>query len=865
MPDKPLSPPSISIKLIKLLCKKELSEEIEGNLIERYLLLNEGQKSFILIRYWYEVFNYIRPYFLKSLKLKTTTTMFIFNPKITIRNLIRHRVSTFISLFGFIIGLTSFTFLYFYLDNELNYDAFHAEKDSIYRVYRTSQDESGEYYDIAVSSPPFARALKNDYPNKIQSTLRVSFNDMVVKYEDKRFSEDKIMIADTNFFEFFTYPLLRADPETVLDNVFNVVMSEPLSKKYFGEEDPIGKRIELNGNADFVVAGIFTAPKNKTHLEFDMVLSMGLYEGQEWFENWWRNFAYTYIKINPEDEAYLQSAFSSFMEKYLGDDFKRTNNNNGLKIVPLADVHFHQSRYDSTPIGNFSSVIIIASVAIAILFIACFNYINLSIAQLHKRAKEVGVRKVLGVDKTRLTVQFLGESTIILTLASTLSVILSTVLRGYFNHFFGLSVTYNWSDPAVQIFFSSLLILLIITSGLYPALTLSSFETLKVLRTDKPLKSKNIFVRKGLIIVQFSISMFLIITTALIYFQLEYMNSKNLGYNPESVLIIDTDREIRANYDEFKSRLLAYEDIKSITTGSGVPSGFHDTYGLTFSEGAEDVRVHTVFADIDYLNTFNIPVMAGRGFSLEYASDSTDAMMINEAAWKATGLSKDEIIGKKVRIPFRDWDRTVIGIFENYHFKALRDAMDPQAIIMGEDMRRIAIKIDSEDRYKTLSIVEELYKELAPSFTLNSWFLTDDLRDQYQSENEQAKVFTVFSCLSIVLACIGILGLASFAAQKRQKELSIRKVLGASISQVITLISAEFFTLVMIAVILSIPLACYFMSIWLQDYAYRIELLDYWMVFVIAGITTMVIALLTIILKTYKTASGNPVDTIRYE
>lgn len=862
---KELKPSSISIQLVRTFCKEELAEEIEGNLIERYSILVNEKNSFLFLNYWYEVLNYLRPSFLKSVKLKTTKVMFIFNPKVAVRNLLRHKFSTVISLVGFIIGLTSVIFLYFYVDNELSYDAFHKEKENIYRVYRTSQDQSGEFYDIGVSSAPYAGALKNDYPNKIKSTLRVSFNDMMVVYEDKRFYEDRIAVADTNFFEFFSYPLQRADPETVLDDVFNVVLSEEMAKKYFGEDDPIGKRLELNGNADFVVAGIFTSPENKTHLQFDMVLSMGLYEGQDWFAGWWRNFLYTYVKIDPADAPYLQSQSDVFMDKYLGEDFKRTGNKNGLKIIPLDDVHFHQARYDSTPIGNLSSVILIACVALSILFIACFNYINLSVAQSYKRAKEVGVRKVLGVNKMRLTLQFLGESAIILLVSVIISVITSSTLRESLNKFFGLEVIYNWNEPTVQVFFGSLILLLIVLSGLYPSLSLASFDTLKVLKTNKPLIGKNIFVKKGLIIAQFSISIFLMITTALIYSQLQYMNTKDLGYDPESILVIDTDREIRASYDEFKKRLLAYESIKNITGGSGVPGGFHDTYGIKFSGDDEDVRVHTVFTDINYLNTFNIKVTAGRGFSNEFVTDSSEAMMINEAAWRATGLSKEEIIGKKVRIPFRDWDRTVIGIFENYHFKTLRENMDPQAIIMGDDLGRIAIRMDRENEYETLLLIEKLYKELAPNSILNSWLLKDNLREQYQSETQQAKVFTVFSGLSIILACIGILGLASFSAQQRQKELSIRKVLGASINQVLMLISKEFILLVLISIVLSIPLAWYFMELWLQDYAYRIQILDNWIIFILAGGAAAIIALVTIILKTYKTATGNPIETIRYE
>ncbi len=791
--------------------------------------------------------------------------MFIFNPKIAVRNLMRHRVSTAISLLGFITGLTSVIFLYFYIENELTYDTFHADKDNIYRMYRTSQDDNGEVYDIGVSSGPYARALLNDFPNKIQSTLRVRVTDFVVQYGEKRFYENRVMVADSNFFEFFSYPLKHGDPRTVLDGLHNIILSEEMVTKYFGTEDPIGKRLELDGEESFVVAGVFGKPKNKTHLEFDMVLSMNLWDGQEWFNNWWRNFLFTYIKSDPRDAPYLQAQFPRFMEKYLGDDFRRNNNNNGLKIVSLGDVHFHQARYDHIRTGNRASVIIIASVAIAILFIACFNYINLSIAQSHKRAREVGVRKVLGVNKQRLTLQFLGESTLILLFSISIACLLSIVLQGTLNTYFGLEVVYRWNDANLICFLGLLLILLVLASGLYPAFLLASFDPLKVLNSNKFLPGKNIFVRKGLIIMQFSMSVFLIIATTLIYVQLQYMNEKDLGYDSSSVLVIDTDREIRDNYETFRKRLLQHAKIKQVTVASGVPSGFHDNYGIYFTEEEEAVRVHTVFADPHYLETFDIPVIAGRGFDDRFSTDKEQTMMINESAWKSTGLSKEEIIGKKVRIPFREWDRTVIGIFQDYHFKTLRDKMEPLAIIMGEDMRRIAIKMDSKDHYATISKIEDIYKELAPGFPIQSWLLEDSLSRQYKTEDQQARVFTIFSGLSILLACMGILGLAAFSAQQRQKELSIRKVLGASMEQVILLISHEFLILIGISVIIAIPVSWYFIHQWLQDFAYRIEVIEQWPWFLMGSALTALVAFLTIGLKTYKTAASNPIDVIRYE
>ncbi len=859
-----LLPPSLSLKLVRKLVHKDMVEEIEGNLYECYDFLHQKKQRFLLIRYWLEVLQYLRPAFLKMFKLKINI-MFFFNPKIAVRNLVRHKSSTIISLLGFTIGLTSVLFLYFYIENELTYDAFHQEKEKIYKVYRTSQDANGDWYDIGVSAPPYAAALKNDFPGTIQATLRYCIDDWVVTNDESRFYENQTMIADTNFFEFFSYPLIHGDPETVLDEMANVVLSEELAQKYFGDENPVGKNITLNGQSAFVVSGVFGKPANKTHLNFDMVLSMELYEGAEWFQGWWRNFVYTYVKINPVEAPYLNNQFEAFMEKYLGEDFKANNNKNGLKLVSLKDIYFHEARYDDINSGSKTTLWILGSVAIAILFIACFNYINLSIAQSYKRAKEVGIRKVLGVDHRRLIGQFMGESLVLVLLSMGFAILLSVVLQNTLNTYFELQVNYRWDDMNLWYFSGAVLLIIMLTSGLYPALLLSSFNSLQILKNNKPTLGKNIFVRKGLIIAQFALSVFLLVVTMLIYVQLQFMNDKDLGYDSTSVLVIDTDSEIRGGYENFRNRLLQNSDIRQVTVGSGVPGGFHDSYGIQFIDGEESIRVNTVFADPYYIDAFDIQVIAGRGFDDQFSTENEQAMMVNESALKAIGLPAEEIIGKTVKIPFREWDRKIVGVYKDYHFKTLKDAVTPQAIIMGNDMRRIAIKMNERGILETLTRVESLYGEIAPSYPMKSWMLEQDLEKQYEQEDQQAKVFTIFSGISIGLACMGIFGLAAFSAQQRQKELSIRKVLGASVQQVILLISKEFLLLVILAILFAVPLAWQFMENWLSDFAYRIELSNHLLLFLTGGVITAFVAFITIGLKTYKTASVNPAETIRQD
>ncbi|MEO9872116.1 ABC transporter permease [Ekhidna sp.] len=862
---------TFSLKLVKWLCKNDLVEEIQGNLEEYYLLLRTEKKSFFFVRYWYQVLHYMRPSFLQLFKLKNKGPMFNFNPKIAIRNLMNHRSTTIISLLGFVVGLTSVIFLYFYIENELNTDSFHIDKDQIYRVVRMASNNTGDVYPVSPTSGPYAGALANDFPETVQSTNRVLFERGLVTFEDKSFYEEDIVFADANFFTFFSYPLKKGNPATVLSGANDVVISQKIAEKYFGDEDPIGKILDIDaGDYKYTVSGVFDDFPTKSHLRFDMVFSIDLFDSFEWFGRWFNHGLCTYIKVNTPAEAdYLESQFPDFMNKYMGEDFKRLGTQWGIKLESLGDLYFNEIRFEFPDIkhGSTVNVITLGSIALAILFIACFNYINLSIAQSYKRAKEVGVRKVLGVDQGRLIAQFLGESLVILLISVLASILLSELLKGSFNQFFDLNVIFNWQDPLVIVFFSSLFIVIVIASGLYPALLLSSFHPLKVLKTGKPALGKNIIVRKGLVILQFSMSIFLIIATSLIYMQLSFVQNRDLGFDKEAVLIIESNNApIGENHETFKDLLKSSRFVKSVTSASGEPGGFHDNAPIEIDGIEEPVHLNTIFADTEYLKTFDISLVAGRAFDSNISSDNESVMMINESAVKSTGLSAEDIIGKKVRGSFWNLDHRIIGVFKDYHFKGLKTEIEPLVIISGDDDARIfAAKIDANNLSESVKEVEDIYKRISPNFPMSSRFLDDSIAQQYEEEAKQARIFTGFAILSIFLACMGIFGLASFSAQQRQKELSIRKVLGASVKQVIYLISNEFLVLVLISSLMAIPFSWYFVSGWLDGFAYRIELLNSWPIFLLGGAITAVVAFITIGAKTYKTAASNPSEIMRYE
>ncbi|WP_421875495.1 ABC transporter permease [Marinoscillum sp.] len=852
--------------LISTLCKEELQEEIIGNLEEYRFELEQHNRPFKRLRYWKEVINYLRPSFLKS-ATQNTRSMFIFNPQLTFRNLLKYKSNSIINLTGFILGLTSVIFLYFYIQNEINYDQFHQDKDHIYRVIRQSEI-NGNSYNIGVTSGPFGPALKSDFPTLVDHTVRVHFNEGLVTYEDKSFMETEMAFVDQNFFEFFSFPLSVGDPKSVLDQVNAVVVSKEIAKKYFGDENPIGQIIEIDQSDKFEVTGILDDFPRKSHLQFNMVFSLKAYGSDSWLNRWWSNGLFTYVKISePWKAAELNEFLPQFMDKYFAEDFKRNGNRIDLALEPFTAIYFNSdTRYDEVAHGNRTNIRILTLVAFAILFIACFNYLNLTIAQSHQRAKEVGVRKVLGVSKSRLIFQFLGESVLIILLAIAASIGLSIALRPVFNSFFDLNVLFDWFNPTVYYFILILIIGITLTAGVYPALLLSSFNPLSVMKGKRLPVGGNLILRKGLVVIQFVISTFLILSTIFIMVQLNYINNKDLGFDQEAILIVESyNQEIRENDELFIDRIKSLPSVKSVTATSGEPGGFHDGSAIRLNGQSETIKARTVFSDPYYLETFGIPVVAGRGFDDSLSTERETSMMISEKLLADMGMTADEVIGQKAELMGWDLTRTIVGVFKDFHFLSLRDEIEPLVILMAPYHRRIAIKLHSQNLQESITAINEVYDDYAPNYPMNHYFHDASLARQYENEKKQANIFLLFAGVSILLASMGIFGLVSHATQQRQKELGIRKVLGAKVAQIIAIVSKEFIILVSIAALIAIPFSIYFIQNWLNNFAYHIEFSDYWLLFPLGGIITALITSITVGLKTYKSATSNPVESIRYE
>ncbi len=852
---------SISLRLIRWLCRKELQEEIEGNLLEFRLELRQSEIRFSRMKYWFQVLNYLRPSTLKKFNHSKRGNMFNFNPIFTIRSLFKQGVSSLINILGFALGLVCVLFLYFHIQSEISYDDFHQDKDQIYRAIRIA-DPDGERSKVGVSSGPYAQALLNDFPNSIKSAVRAMPSDVLVTFENKSFIEEQIILADSNFFSFFSYPLIRGNRNQVLNGTNNVVLGKEAAYRYFGDEDPIGKIIKIDNQTDYMVTGVMDEFPSHSHLEFSMVININVLN----LGGWWNNGLITYVKIEtPEEANYVNSQLTNFMNKYFGDDFEAGDFRMDLELEALGDVHFNNDiMFDFAAHGNKNTIYILGAVGLAILLIACFNYVNLSIAQSFRRAKEIAVRKVLGGEKTRLILQFLGESITILLFATGIAVGLAILLNPTFNNYFELDVRFDWLDPNLLIFGGILLVTTLLIAGLYPALLLSSFDALKVLKGSKVSSGKNSIIRKSLVVLQFFISIFMISATLLISQQMSYVQQKDLGFDKEAIVLIDINNgTIRSKIDVFKKSFEDEPDIISFTSVGGEPGGFHDITLLTLPESPDNHRINIGWGDEDYFETFGVNMVAGRSFEQNLESDRQQTAVLNLKAVEMLGFTPEEVLEKKVTV----WNNElrVIGVSDNYNFSSLKQELEPLIIVNGLRHRRFAIKINASKLSAAMETISKSWDEFSPDYPMQYEFLDESIARLYESEAKQSRVFSAFSTISIFLACMGVFGLATYTARQRQKELGIRKVLGATANQIINLLSKEFILLILIASILATPVAWYFIDSWLNEFAYQISISGNWLVFAISTLAVGIIAFVTIGLKTYRAAVSNPTESIRYE
>ena len=785
--------------------------------------------------------------------------------KIAWRNLMKSKAFSLINILGLTIGITVCMMIFLFIMNEFTVDKFHKQGKNIYRVMREYDRSKAP---TSYLSGPYATALLNDYPDEIKAAVRVMVTDATITIGKKAFSEKKVYLADAGFFTLFSFPLVKGNAATALQDPKGVVLTERTASKYFGSEDPMGKVIDFGKHLQLRVTGIAKNVPSNSHLNFDLVAPLSNYYNDDWFKVWINNNCFTYVLLNEQaNEAQLEKKFPQFMDKYMGNDMAKMGAKFELSLTPLHDIYFEQaSVYDNVKHGDKKVVYIFLSIAVLILLIACINFMNLSTIRAVERSKEVGLRKVMGALRNHLVWQFIGESILLAFISCVVSIALLQLLMPFYNQLLGYALSVSWTALPIYLFLIGVILIVGFLAGSYPAFFLSAFSPIESLKGKLTLGKGGSFFRQALVVMQFSISVFLIIGSIIIMNQMNYVKNMDLGYDKEQTVIVQINNEDIYNHMySFKNELQNRSNIASVAMMSGEPGGFFDLHTFE-AEGRNDQiwKSRTEFADFDFVRTLGLKIIAGRDFSKEYSTDSANAVLINRTAAKTLGFTPEEAIGKWIRNTVRDSSRRrIVGVIEDFNFLSLKEKMDALVVSPGKDRRVILIKIRASNIPTELSAIEKAYGKAAPGYPFEYDFLDQKFDELYKTDLRQQTIIVVFAGLAIFIACLGLFGLTSFTAAKRIKEIGVIKVLGSTTQGIVVLLSKDLLKPVLLATIIAIPAGYYAMNIWLQNFVYRIPMS--WWIFVLASAITVAIAILTVSSKAVKAALMNPAQSLRSE
>jgi putative ABC transport system permease protein len=781
----------------------------------------------------------------------------------------KQKLFSFINLLGLSAGITCCTMIFLFVINELSYDRFNPNSKNIYRVCRVTT--GADKKNIPYLAPPYGPTLQHDFPSDIAQMVRVDPDNDLVTYKERSYNEQKILLTDTNFFSFFNFKLLRGNINEVLSDPLSIVMTRSTAKKYFGDDDPIGKVVDFNKDLHLKVTGIAADAPVNSHLDFDMVVPLTHWSTEGWMNQWPSNSLFAYVQLNPaSDPEKLKNKFPAFMEKYMGKYYRENGFKLGLSLTPLRDVYFEKGfpfEAQSIRHGSKKTVYIFMSVAVLLLLIACINYMNLSTARATDRSKEVGLRKVLGAIRKQLATQFIIESILFALTAAVISVLLLQVLMPVYTNFLGYKMPPYFTNPLFYIFILGVTLVVGILAGSYPALLLSSFSPIEALRSKFRVGKSGAIFRKSMVVLQFGISVLLITCVTVVVRQMHFIQHTDLGFSKDQSLIIRLDNgDIWNKKLPFKSRMENDPGVASVSLMSGEPGGFHDGQGFE-AQGrpGEKPTLRTAYADFDYAKTLGLKVIAGRDFSDAFPADTTRSVLINRTAATFLGYTPQTAVGKWIRNLAQDsLRRTIVGVVEDFHFASLKDPIEPLVISTKKDDRRLAlIKLKSSSIPETISRLKNIYAEFAPAFPFEYNFLDESFGKQYRSEVKQESLLSAFSIIAIAIACLGLFGLASYTAVKRTKEIGVRKVLGSTVENIVFLLSKDLIKPVIIGTLIALPAGYWLMSKWLENFAYRVSM-DWWL-FALSASAGILIALVTVSFQSVKAALANPVKSLRVE
>ena len=801
--------------------------------------------------------------------------------QVAIRSLKTQRAFTCINIFGLAIGIACCIAIMLFVGDELRYDRFNALADRTYRVRFHALLNQREM-NFAASCSPLAAILRQDFPEISAVTRVVRLKNLLLRYQDRAFTEERFDCADSTFFDVFSVRFVAGNPRTALTQPNTLVITEQAAKKYFANDDPMGKILTAGDGVHFMISGVVEGFPASAHFQFDFLSSLASYRGSREGNLWLNKNFYTYIVLKEgTDAGVFEAKMNAGLRKYIGpqlksdigvtyEQFESSGNRLSYVLQPLTSIHLH-SHLDSELManGDIAYVWIFATIAAAILLIACMNFMSLSTARSDRRAREVGVRKTLGSTRGELIVQFLVESTVMSIIAGFLAVALVEILLPFFNTIAEKRLSVGLLDNVYSVPLIILFVLLVgLLAGAYPAFYLSSFLPAEVLKSDGKKKSRRSSLRRTLVIFQFAVSVLLFVSTMVIYRQLGFIQEANLGFNKNHVVIISRADHIGATLSSFKHELLGNPAVISVSNSTGIP-GDQDGERVFMPQGgttgdAQDVR--TIRADVDFADAYQIPMFSGRFLSKDRPADSM-AVVLNRAA--ANVFRLNDPVGKVLEDPFTPplvYRYEIVGVVNDFHFESLHQLIRPLVVGLfhrGECGRFLAVRISSGDLQSTMTFLENTWKKYAGNEAFEANFLDQNLGHQYRADIRASKLAASFSILAIFIGCLGLLGLAAFIAEQRTKEIGIRKVLGASVLEMMALLSADFAKWVLIAIGVAWPVAWYVMDNWLQDFAYRVSM-SLWE-FLAAGALALTIALITVSSQAVRVATANPVESLKYE
>lgn len=791
---------------------------------------------------------------------------------IATRTLSKNLGYTSINVFGLAIGLACCLLVTLYIRFETSFENFHENKASLYR-YVSRYERDGQMRMQTNLPPGMAPLLANHFPEVEHYTRFGEVDERpLMVFEKQPLDAKRFVMADAGFFQMFTFPLVQGDAKTVLTRPFTIAIAQSVADKYFPGGDALGKTIRFDNEFDFEVSGVFEDVPANSHLQFTYVssfITMGkvLEKRYNWpaerlLENLdaWNYSAYFYIP-NAADPDELAKRMDQKFTEARGDKYNA--NVTGDWLQPLEEIHFTKGIRNDVASGDKSTIYIFSAVALLILIIACFNFMNLSTARAMKRAKEVGLRKVMGAFRHQLVRQFLGETLIMVSIALVLGIVLLELMVPMFNSLVGqqLKVEYFTRNSFIWIFILAGLVTGVL-AGSYPAFYLSSFNPARVLKGETG-RSGNAALRKVLTVMQFGVAIFLLIGTFAVFKQMSYVQDTNLGFNQESIIYFAPPTELYNRKEAFRQNLLQHSAIQSATFSNGTPGMSNSTWGYNFPDlKIEGQTMNTIIIDFDYLKTYGLEIVEGRNISSEFSTDSSDAYLINETAVR--DLMLENPIGTAIQATDGHGPGKIVGVVKDFHYRSLHKKIEP--LVLRHDQNNMwcmSVKFSDGALKEGLAAVESEWKKIVPDYPFNYEFVDDTIARQYKADQNTGVLLTSFSALAIIIACLGLLGLTAFMTEQRKKEIGVRKVLGASVASVVLLLSKDFSKLIIIAFVIVVPIAWYAVNQWLNDFAYKAEISP--LVYLGAGLSILIVAFSSMAYQSIKAAVVNPSDTLRNE